>query len=139
MTLDINPLVKYRPSIHTSIFKLAWPYPIEASTMLCALNVPGAFPKGLSTAFPFINAARPATRGQHTFALDAPTGRPTEVLKDLQIQGKIALDKLAWILLLAVLVAWIIAGRRYFLSKTADVVRQGWARARKEGFWIRRR
>lgn len=136
-TLAIDPRVRSRPSLHTTPIQLTWPYPIEDAALLCTLAIPGAFPEGLSAAFPFLNAAPPSGRDPHAFSLDAPAGIPARVLREQSAGehgGLGQLGRLAGVLLLAVLAAWMLVARRYVLGKVAGVLKAGWAGSSGSGF-----
>ncbi|KAH9878197.1 hypothetical protein J1614_003414 [Plenodomus biglobosus] len=133
MSFEIDKRVVSTPALHTSVFTLKWPYVIEASTLLCAFTIPGVFPDGLSMAFPFINAAPPPGRGQHVFTSAAPRGVPIEMYPYQGTQWRLSFGFFILAFLIGVVIAGAVAGRRFWMVKAAEMLRDGIERARRRG------
>ncbi|CBY01314.1 predicted protein [Plenodomus lingam JN3] len=116
-------------SHHTSPLTLRWPYELQSRALLCTFTIPGIFPAGLSIAFPFLNTDPPPGRGPHVFTRDAMRGVPVVLYRPDGTKG-------GWVLgflLLLVLVGGALAGRRFWVGRAVEVLREGMERVRGRG------
>ncbi|KAF2848385.1 hypothetical protein T440DRAFT_368951, partial [Plenodomus tracheiphilus IPT5] len=134
LPLTLDKTIKSSPSLfHTTKFTLTWPYTIESNTLLCTFIIPGTFPHGLSTAFPFINTAPPVGREQHIFAADAVRGVEVQGYPHGKAGRGSVFGFLAVVLLLGGVVVGALVGRRFFIGKVAGMLKVGIEGARRRG------